>query len=240
MLLKNILSLIFPNHCILCSNIIESDKINYLCIDCLNNKLDYIHRDNYIRCEKCGKVKEYKDSICECSIENNLFDECKSLLYYNTLTKELIHKMKFEHRYMLCVDFAILLSFNYREYIKKFDACLYVPLGKQRFLERGYNQSEIIARILSEKLNIKLINDIIIRRKNTKALSSIGNKEQRKEAIKNAFSINKKTINKYKEFQNILIIDDVFTTGTTINEMCKELRKIEYIKRIGVLTVART
>lgn len=240
MLLKSILSFIFPNHCLLCSNIIIDDRINSICIECLNRKLDYIHSDGYIRCDKCGKVKEYKDSVCECSIENNLFDECKSLLYYNNTTKELIHKMKFEHRYMICVDFGVLLSFHYTEYIKKFDALIYVPLVKKRFLERGYNQSEVIARVISDKLNIKYIDNLVLRKKNTKALSSIGDKEKRKEAIKNAFEINKKIINKYKDCKNILIIDDVFTTGSTINEMCKELRKLNYIENIGVLTVART
>ena len=80
---------------------------------------------------------------------------------------------------------------------------------------------------------------MIIRKKETYPLSMIKDKELRKETIKNAFKINKKLKNSVKEKINILIIDDVFTTGATLNEISFEIRKIENIDKIGVLTVAR-
>ncbi|AGA67241.1 putative phosphoribosyltransferace [Brachyspira pilosicoli P43/6/78] len=140
-----VFNILFPNHCIICKNIIQSDKINYICLDCIN-KLSYIHRDDYIRCNRCGRIIDTKDSTCICSYENIYFDECKSMLYYDDKTSNLIHKMKFSHRYLICKDFAVMLSFYYKDYINKFDAVSFVPLGKNRLLERGYNQSELIAR----------------------------------------------------------------------------------------------
>ena len=241
-ILKNIFEVVFPNHCIICGDMIESEKMNYICIKCINKKLDYIHADDYIRCKRCGRLIEDKNKTCACKYEDIYFDECKSMLYYKGTTVDLIHKMKFAHRYLICNDFGAILSFYYKDYIKKFDAITFVPLGKNRFLERGYNQSEIIAKTISKILNIKLIENIIERKKETYPLSMIKDKELRKSTIKDAFKINKnfenKSINK-KEKINILIIDDVFTTGATLNEMSFEIRKIKNIGKIGVLTVAR-
>lgn len=240
-MLKNffavVFNILFPNHCIICKNIIQSDKINYICLDCIN-KLSYIHRDDYIRCNRCGRIIDTKDSTCICSYENIYFDECKSMLYYDDKTSNLIHKMKFSHRYLICKDFAVMLSFYYKDYINKFDAVSFVPLGKNRLLERGYNQSELIARHISKIINIPLIENIIIRKKESKPLSMIKGKELREKAIKNAFKINQKYEFDDNKKINILIIDDVFTTGSTLNEMSLELRKLDFIERIGVLTVA--
>ncbi len=232
-----VFNILFPNHCIICKNIIQSDKINYICLDCIN-KLSYIHRDDYIRCNRCGRIIDTKDSTCICSYENIYFDECKSMLYYDDKTSNLIHKMKFSHRYLICKDFAVMLSFYYKDYINKFDVVSFVPLGKNRLLERGYNQSELIARHISKIINIPLIENIIIRKKESKPLSMIKGKELREKAIKNAFKINQKYEFDNNKKINILIIDDVFTTGSTLNELSLELRKLAFIGRIGVLTVA--
>ncbi|MCZ9886355.1 ComF family protein [Brachyspira hyodysenteriae] len=236
-IINNILSLIFPNHCIICGELMQSNNMNYVCIDCINKNLDYIHKDEYIRCNKCGKVLESEKSICICKDEELYFDECKSMLYYNNHTIDLIHKMKFSHRYLICKDFAAMLSYYYKDYIKSYDAITFVPLGKNRFLERGYNQSEIIAETISKILNIKLIDDIIFRQKETKALSSLNSKTERLNMIKNAFTVN--TDYNSSEKINLLIIDDVLTTGSTLNEISKEIKKLECIKKIGLLTVAR-
>lgn len=235
-IISNIFSLIFPNHCIICGELIQNNNMNYICIDCINKNLDYIHKDEYIRCSKCGRILESETSICICRNEELYFDECRSMLYYKNHAIDLIHEMKFSHRYLICKDLAVMLSFYYKDYIKKYDAVAFVPLGKRRFLERGYNQSFIIAETISKILNIKLIDNIIFRKKETKALSLLNSKEDRINMIRNAFSINHnyKLLNKI----NLLIIDDVFTTGSTLNEMSKELKKIDNIKSIGVLTAA--
>ena len=236
-IINDVFSLIFPNHCIICGELMQSNNMNYVCIDCINKNLDYIHKDEYIRCNKCGKVLESEKSICICKDEELYFDECKSMLYYNNHTIDLIHKMKFSHRYLICKDFAAMLSYYYKDYIKSYDAVTFVPLGKNRFLERGYNQSEIIAETISKILNIKLIDDMIFRQKETKALSSLNSKTERINMIKNAFVINTGYSDHNKI--NLLIIDDVLTTGSTLNEISKEIKKLECINKIGLLTVAR-
>ncbi|OEJ14135.1 phosphoribosyltransferase [Brachyspira hampsonii] len=236
-IINNIFSLIFPNHCIICGELMQSNNMNYICINCINKKLDYIHKDEYIRCQRCGKVLENENSKCICKDEELYFDECKSMLYYNNYTVDLIHKMKFSHRYLICRDFAAMLSYYYKDYIKNYDAVTFVPLGRNRFLERGYNQSEIIAETISKILNIKLIDDIIFRKKETKALSSLNSKTERINMIKNAFTINSDYNSSNKI--NLLIIDDVLTTGSTLNEISKEIKKLECINKIGLLTVAR-
>lgn len=236
-IIKYLASIIFPNHCIICGNIIESSNMNYICIDCINKKLDYIHKDEYILCNRCGKVLESINSICICKDEDIYFDECKSMLYYTDNAADIIHKMKFSHRYLICHDFAAMLSYYYKDYILKYDSVTFVPLGKKRLLERGYNQSELIAKNISKILNIKLIDDIIIRKKETKALSSLNSKRERINMIENAFEVNSNY--NLKDKMNLLIIDDVITTGSTLNEISKEIKKLECINKIGVLTAAR-
>ena len=151
-MLKNffavVFNILFPNHCIICKNIIQSDKINYICLDCIN-KLSYIHRDDYIRCNRCGRIIDTKDSTCICSYENIYFDECKSMLYYDDKTSNLIHKMKFSHRYLICKDFAVMLSFYYKDYINKFDAVI-VTIGEDIM-------TSILTSLILKELNVKNI-----------------------------------------------------------------------------------
>ena len=132
--------------------------------------------------------------------------------------------------------YSLFASKNVRD-IKGYNALTFVPLGKKRFLERGYNQSELIAHTISDILHVRLINNIIYRKKETKALSSLNSKEDRLNMIKNAFVVNEDFNSKNKI--NLLIIDDVFTTGSTLNELSKEIKKLECINKVGVLTVAR-
>ena len=144
--IKNIFEIIFPNHCIICGNMIESEKINYICIDCINKKLDYIHADDYIRCERCGKLLEDKNSTCACKYEEIYFDECKSMLYYKDITINLIHKMKFGHRYLISEDFGVILSFYYKDYIKKFDAILFLRWEKIDFFKEDLIKANLLQK----------------------------------------------------------------------------------------------
>ena len=111
-----------------------------------------------------------------------------------------------------------------------------VPLSWKRRLQRGYNQSQLIAEIISNILQIKIESKILYKTKNIVPQSTL-NKKDRKENIKGAFKI--KHIEKIKN-KKILIIDDIYTTGNTLNECAKMFIK-EGIKKenIGVLTLAK-
>ena len=118
--------------------------------------------------------------------------------------------------------------------MKKYDIIIVVPISKKRQKERGYNQSELIAKEISKMLSIKIEKNIIKKLKNTPPQSSL-NKEQRQENIRGVY----KVFNIEKiENKNILIIDDIYTTGSTVNECSKMLRKAQP-RKVDVLVLAK-
>ena len=113
----------------------------------------------------------------------------------------------------------------------KFDYILFVPLHKKRLKERGFNQAKKIAIDLSNLMDIPTI-DNISRRYNTKKLYKLG-KEDRINELKNAFIIKDNTIN--LKNKNVLLVDDIFTTGSTVNEISKVL-KLNGVNKVFVAT----
>ncbi|MGL5507657.1 MAG: ComF family protein [Paraclostridium sp.] len=113
-----------------------------------------------------------------------------------------------------------------------YDYIVYVPLHKKREKKRGFNQSKVIAKTLGRELNIEVL-DLVVRSKNTTRLFELDDKS-RKQELKNAFELNDQIL-KCKN-KNILVIDDIFTTGSTVNEISKIL-KVNGVGNIYILTL---
>ena len=113
----------------------------------------------------------------------------------------------------------------------KFDYILFVPLHKKRLRQRGFNQAEKIAMDLSKIVDIPTV-DNISRKYNTKRLYKLG-KEERINELKNAFMIKNNIID--LKNKNVLLVDDIFTTGSTVNEISKIL-KINGVNKVFVST----
>ena len=111
----------------------------------------------------------------------------------------------------------------------KFDYILFVPLHKKRLRQRGFNQAEKIAMDLSKIADIPTV-DNISRKYNTKRLYKLG-KEERINELKNAFVIKENIID--LKNKNVLLVDDIFTTGSTVNEISKIL-KINGVNKVFV------
>ena len=107
-------------------------------------------------------------------------------------------------------------------------------MDKQKRLERGYNQTELITNIISKYNKILVENKVLFKDKKTKTQSTLS-LEERYENIKNAFKI--KNINKIKNKQ-IILFDDIYTTGATVNEISKKLKK-SGAKKVLVLVIAK-
>ena len=122
------------------------------------------------------------------------------------------------------------------EILKKYDIIIIVPTSNQRKKERGYNQSELIAKEISRITGIPIVRNILIKIKDTLPQSSL-NKKQREENAKNVYKIiNSKQLHNKK----ILVIDDIYTTGSTVNECSKLLiQKGIQKSNIGILTIAK-
>ncbi|MBR3133898.1 MAG: ComF family protein [Clostridia bacterium] len=192
-------------------------------------------------CEICGKVGMY---LCEKCCKDVTKYELKSFLGNNTINvykyEDIIRKWiidyKFNDKAYMCNIFAQLLIKNKKviDFLYGCDIIIPVPLHLIRRLERGYNQTYLIAKILSKKLKIKVKKDILIKVKNIKPQSEKGYLERR-EDIKGVFEVKNK--NEIKD-KNVLIFDDVYTTGSTTKE-CKRVLLQAGAKRVKVLTISR-
>lgn len=180
--------------------------------------------------------QNYKEIKCPLCMDNiYYFNRNISVVKYNEIISKIIYKYKYNYdtyisNYIsdIIIDKIDILELN-------FDYILYVPLSKQRYKKRGFNQSKLIAKNLEKHYKKQVLN-VLTRKKNTKFLSGL-KKEERKKELKDAFLVNKK----YRDIlsnKSIIIIDDIFTTGSTLNEISKILRKSFDLKFIFCVTFA--
>ena len=212
-------------------------------------------------CKKCEKKLE-SNTIWEIKENQNpyiFFEELISIFKYEGIIRDKIIDYKFNEKSYLYKTFTIFLLKNKKvfEKIQSYDTIIPVPISSKRFKERGYNQSELIANeivkeiiemsskyMINEILNTQknelkktkceCVKDCLIKNKNIIEQSKL-NKEQREKNIQGVYILNnkEKLINK-----KILLIDDIYTTGSTVNECCKILQEAKP-KRIDVFTIAK-
>lgn len=231
-----LLDYIYPENisCILCDKPIKKTNTYSLCKGCFE-ELHFIQDG----CIKCGKPIIYhsleQQSIEGCSYCINksfYFDKSISCIEYNDISKSLILGFKYQNKtYMAKYISTIIKEKLYIEDIK-YDYITFVPLHKKRLRERGFNQSEKIAKYLSKQID-KPILDCIYRNENTRRLYNL-NREERKNELKNVFSVNDRI--SYAKNKNVLLIDDILTTGSTVNEISKIL-KLNGVNKVFVMTL---
>ena len=201
-------------------------------------------------CGICGKLNE--DGLCnKCKInleelaengilnqelEGMLFNELIYIFKYEGLIRKLILDYKFHEKPYIYVCFVNFILKNKKifEKLQSYDTIIPVPISKKRMKERGYNQSLLIAKNLSKELNISLQVNCLLKTKNIIEQSKL-NKEQRKENIQNVYELKNGEILNNKQ---ILLIDDIYTTGSTVNECSKILQQAKP-EKIDVLVVAK-
>lgn len=194
-------------------------------------------RENYcIICKEddCfGICESCKRSIK--TINSSYQDEIISYGYYGGVLKELILKFKYKSNFTagdILAEFLeeyIIKNFKYEKYM-----ITYIPLSKKSKKVRGFNQCEYIAKKIARDLSIEAA-EILIKQRETKEQKKL-KKDERYENIKDAFKLkNGIELNDC----NIILIDDVTTTGATLNEACRLLKKSK-VKDIKLLTLAKS
>lgn len=216
--LEKCLCFIFPKACGICGKIGES----YLCEKCFKN----IQSSSvYI-----NKIDDYtKDNT-------KYFDYHSYIFSYKEIIREKIIQYKFENKAYLSNMFCEFFIKNEKicGFLKKYDIIISVPMTKKKIAQRGYNQTELIAKLLANNFeNLQYRKDILIKIKDNKIQSTL-NKKQRIENVKNAYKLKNIQIIKQK---NILIIDDIYTTGATVNECARVLKQQKC--NVGILTIAK-
>ena len=172
-------------------------------------------------------------------IENYTEKNFEKLLYcfkYEGNIRKLIINYKFNEKSYLYKTFVNFLLKNEKwfEILRTCDTIIPIPISNKRNKERGYNQSLLIAKELSKNLKIPVTNRCLYKTKNTIEQSKL-NKNEREKNIHGVYELKNKEIIKNK---NILLIDDIYTTGNTVNEASKILKSAN-IKNIIVLVIAK-
>ena len=128
----------------------------------------------------------------------------------------------------------LLKNKNICAFLKNFDLIIPVPMFKTKKLKRGYNQTELLGKNLSKKLGLEYLEDVLVKIKENRTQSLVL-KNERKQNVKNVFKIKNPFYIKNKK---IILVDDIYTTGATIDE-CTKLLKKSGVKEILVLVIAK-
>lgn len=217
--IKNIvLDLIYPPVCGFCNEI----NNKFLCDNC---------RDR-LNSMKISKIDDYKNVPV-------YFDEHFYMFKYEREIRDYIINYKFDEKSYMFESFAKLVQDDdvfTDSFINKYDCIISVPIHKKRFKQRGYNQSELIAKEIGKICGKPYCKNVLIKKKNIVAQSTL-DKLERVRNIKDAFELEPElSIIKGKR---IAIFDDVFTTGATVNE-CAKVLKENGVDFVGIFTIAKS
>ncbi len=212
--------MLFPRFCVRCKR-----EGRYICMKC---EL-FISEAGFI-CPVCQKPSYFGKKHKRC--KKNKIDGLISIWDYEGIIKELIYLIKFGGFFHIIEELTERLILTIKKEETRFSYFLdflihketyitFVPLGKSREKERGFNQSRILAEYIAKITGKEVIN-LIERKKNTKPQAKLENKKERFLNVKNAFTLDcKNDLN----IKRVLIVDDVWTSGSTMKECCRVLKK---------------
>jgi len=244
---------IYTPHFPLIIYFLKLNKFNILKIEFLHQMFDFIYpKTSVISDEWLGEnnSNEFISESEEQSLRKVTPDDLKNLeekltsdhsfsylaFYENEDFSKIVYNLKYRGMKKLGIYLGEiagreLLKHIAEKDIRKFDMIIPVPLHKAKLRERGYNQSECIAKGIGKVISLNVRTDILNRIRNTTSQTKL-NKEGRFKNIKDAFIINEKTINEIKD-SRIIIVDDVVTTGSTLNEAIRTIRQSTNAEILG-------
>lgn len=227
-LVKQILNFLLPPHCPICHARLQDEFL--LCGPCFSG-LKFIN--NHI-CSLCGREILSGKMCGECLRKSPKFDKCLSVFQYNTTIKSLILPFKHADHQELAPLFVKWLILKGKPLIEECDVLIPVPLHARRLFKRKYNQSALLAQKLAQHFKKEYQPLVLKRKRNTPSQGHL-NKQKRQENIRGAFYV--ATPEKIQG-KKILLIDDVYTTGATLNECAKVLKKAK-VQKVYCLTLCR-
>jgi len=239
--LSHLIDIIYPPRCHICGHFLSHDKDRHLLPHLCNNCLANLTHVTHPMCTICGlpfPTSTGQDHLCEnCLRKRPWYNFVRAPYFYSSPLMEAIQRFKYNSETHLISSLGALLSSFAKEWVPNPNNFLTipVPLHRRRLRERGFNQSLLLAKVLASYLGTQLDYLSLIRKRYTRAQTGLKREERRKN-VKDAFSVlNSEII----EDKNIILVDDVFTTGHTLNECARTLKKSGAIAVI-CLTLART
>ncbi len=232
---STVLALLFPKSCAGCGTI-DRSLDRFWCDQCLG-EMAFIGSP---LCPVCGRpfldAPDSSDHLCgECLESAFHFDSARSAVLHLGIVRDRIHQLKFGGRLEWTTPLAELLLKVYHGWDAAApDLVLPVPLHTRRLRQRGFNQSGLLARELAQNLGLPVSLDSLARKQWTEPQTRL-NRHQRLKNVRGAFEVRRPELVRGRR---VLLVDDVFTTGETLNECARTLKK-KGAAGVYALTVTR-
>ncbi len=199
-MIENLLNFIFPNHCGFCGR-----KINQRCT-----------------CEKCISILKYYRGVINIPVKKTIYyDKYIGLFQYKGVLKRKMSNLKFKNDRCVAKSFGEITAMKLLEHNIVADIIIPVPISKKRLFERGYNQTEYIARYTSKNTNIKMDARLLLKIKDNIRQSGLS----RIERTKNVHGVYEVVETERILGKSIILMDDIYTTGATLNECARMLKR---------------
>ena len=228
---EKVLSVFFPKTCPLCERVIYNNRD--ICSDCEAS----LHMIDEPKCYKCGKaLSTYEKIMCnDCRKLIHHFEKGAVLFEYKDEIRQSLYRFKYKNQRNYARFYAKTAA---EKYLKNFEEwninkIVPVPMYNKKKVIRGYNQAEELAKSLSGCTGIPMDNKCLIRIKNTIAQKGLSNQERRAN-MNEAFAVK---VSEVKKGENVLLVDDIYTTGSTIDS-CSRILKKAGVQKVYFLCVA--
>lgn len=234
---NRLLDYLLPTACQYCNNPVGDSGIPFFCSTCWS---DFAVMSGPL-CPRCGRPFESPETLARspdhtclaCRLNPPIFDQALSIGYFEGPLREAVHQFKYRPCRSLAKPLAHWAAANMQP-VRNMDVLVPVPLHRTRLRERGFNQALLLAHSLGKAFNIDVCFDNLKRMRPTKPQVELAGDERIKN-VAGAFGLARPEAVKDKA---VLLIDDVFTTGATMNECARVLKRAGCI-RVAALAIAR-
>ncbi|MEJ7862706.1 MAG: ComF family protein [Pyrinomonadaceae bacterium] len=232
---NSLVALTYPQACQICQNSVENLADGVACRACWEKTNIFSGEETL--CHKCGATlqSKTKNVVTFCHrCDEYFYDLARAAGKYEfALSASVVHLKRepFAAAYLQKLFIARFQNLPFQDATK----IIPVPLSKKRFLERGFNQAAVLAKILSKNINLKLDEQSLRRKIDTPMHRASMDNKARETSVKNAFEV---TRPKLVEGETILLIDDVYTSGATVSN-CAKVLKEKGAGKVYVLTIAK-
>jgi ComF family protein len=231
---ESALSIVYPRRCPVCDEVVGFFEKDELIHEECREKIAFVSGNT---CMKCGKAllgAESDNEYCmDCRKQRHVYDRGFGVFKYRSISGS-IYRFKYMGRQEYALFYSREIARRYGKRIRALgvEALIPVPMFKGKERKRGYNQAAVLAKKLSEYLEIPVCENVIKRTVDTCPMKQLDARGRRIN-LKKAFNIDRNDV----KFKCILIIDDIYTTGSTIDEIAHEFR-IAGVDRIYFLTLS--
>ncbi|CDD34621.1 amidophosphoribosyltransferase [Roseburia sp. CAG:309] len=214
-----LMTLVFPHKCAACGKTMSGKRVEMLCETCDRQ----LHRITEPRCKRCSKpIADITQELCEdCSQREYVVSSGKALYLYDERMQQVIRQFKYEGCFEIGNYFAERMAEAFGDWIQreKMEMIMPVPVHRKRLRFRGFNQAAVLAERLGECLGMPVLSDLLIRTEDTKPQKTL-DMHKRIANLQKGFAVTKPVVGK-----RILLVDDIYTTGATLEACGKVLKK---------------